>query len=187
MQEALTDIVRDAERGSAIIERVRGMARRSVPQRTPVRLADVVNAILALAAIESAARGIVIDTKVAPDLPMVRGDSVQLQQVILNLVVNAMDAMSTVKDSERRLEILGQPDDQNGQPAARISVRDRGIGLNGQPADRVFKALLHNQTAGNGPGPGDLPLDHRSPWGPVVGRIKRWARSNFCFSSASNF
>ena len=152
MQEALTDIVSDAERGSAIIERVRGMARRSVPQRTPVRLADVVNDIITLAAAESAARGIVIHTKVAPDLPVVRGDSVQLQQVLLNLVVNAMDAMSTVKDSERRLEILVQPDAQNGQPAARISVRDRGIGLNGQPADRVFEAFYTTKPHGMGLG-----------------------------------
>ena len=153
MREAMADIVRDAERGGAIIQRVRGMATRSVPQWTPLRLADVVNDILALTAAEAAARGIVIQTEVAPDLPMVRGDRVQLQQVLLNLVVNAMDSMSTVKGSERRIEILGQPDAQNGQTAARISVRDCGIGLNtGGETDKLFEAFYTTKPQGMGLG-----------------------------------
>ena len=82
-----------------------------------------------------------IHTETAPDLPGVRGDRVQLQQVLLNLVVSGMDAISTVKDSERRLEILGQPDTQDGQPAVRISVRDRGIGLNVGETDKLFEAF----------------------------------------------
>jgi len=152
MREALVDIVNDAERGGAIIERVREMTRRSVPQRAPVRLADVVNDIVALTASESAARGIAIHTEVAPDLPVVRGDRVQLQQVLLNLVVNAMDAMGTVAESERRLEILGQADEQDGYPAVRISVRDRGIGLNtGQP-NQLFEAFYTTKPHGMGLG-----------------------------------
>jgi len=131
---------------------VREMTRRSVPQRAPVRLADVVNDIVALTASESAARGIAIHTEVAPDLPVVRGDRVQLQQVLLNLVVNAMDAMGTVAESERRLEILGQADEQDGYPAVRISVRDRGIGLNtGQP-NQLFEAFYTTKPHGMGLG-----------------------------------
>jgi len=152
MREALADIVSDAERGGAIIQRVRGMARRSLPQRTPLRLDEVVKDIVALTAAESATRGIAIYTEVAPGLPVVSGDRVQLQQVLLNLLVNGMDAMSTVNDSERRIEILGQLDTQDGQPAVRISVRDRGIGLNPREADKLFEAFYTTKPQGMGLG-----------------------------------
>ena len=152
MREALKDIVNGAELSGAIIERVRGMARRSVPQRMPLRLADVVKDILSLTAAESEARGIAIHTAVSPDLPVVLGDRVQLQQVLLNLVMNGMDAMSTATDCERRLEILGQPDTQDGHPAIRISVRDCGIGLNAGEADKLFEAFYTTKPHGMGLG-----------------------------------
>ena len=152
MGEALADIVSAAERGGAIIERVRGMARRSAPQRTPVQLADVVNDIVLLTAAESVTRRIVIHTEFAPDLPVVQGDRVQLQQVLLNLVVNAMDAVSTVQESERRLEILGQLDAQGGKSAVRISVRDRGTGLNTWEVEKLFEAFYTTKPHGMGLG-----------------------------------
>jgi len=152
MREALTDIVSDAERGGAIIQRVREMARRSAPQRTAVRLADVVNDIVALTATESVARGVAIHAEVAPELPVVLGDRVQLQQVLLNLVVNGMDAMGAVEASERRLEILGQPDEQDGHPAVRISVQDHGVGLNAGEADKLFEAFYTTKPQGMGLG-----------------------------------
>ena len=152
IREALADIVNDAERGGAMIQRVRGMARRSVPQRTPVQLADVVDDILALTATESAARGIVVHTQVASDLPVVLADRVQLQQVLLNLVVNGMDAMASVEESERRLAILGQPDEQDGHRAVRISVQDRGIGVNPAEAEKLFEAFYTTKPQGMGLG-----------------------------------
>jgi len=152
IREALADIVNDAERGGAMIQRVRGMARRSVPQRTPVQLADVVDDILALTATESAARGIVVHTQVASDLPVVLADRVQLQQVLLNLVVNGMDAMASVDESERRLAILGQPDEQDGHRAVRISVQDRGIGVNPGEAEKLFEAFYTTKPQGMGLG-----------------------------------
>src|SRR6185369_13230606 len=96
MREALADIVADAERASAIIERVRALARRSEPEHVPLRLEDVVNDVVALAAAEAMARHVSIQLDVPPNLPAVVGDRVQLQQVLLNLIVNAMDAMSAV-------------------------------------------------------------------------------------------
>ena len=152
VREALADIVRDGERASAIIERVRGLARRSPPEKVPLRLADVVADVLALAAAESATRNVAIRTDVGPDLPVVLGDRVQLQQVLLNLVVNGMDAMSAVAEGERRLEIRGRADSQEGSPAALLSVEDRGIGLEAGQADSIFDAFYTTKPHGMGMG-----------------------------------
>src|SRR5437660_6898246 len=152
VREALADIVSDADRASAIIERVRGLAKRTPPEKVPLRLVDVVDDVVALAAAESVARGVAIRTDVAADLPVVLGDRVQLLQVLLNLVVNGMDAMSTVDEPERRLDILGRPDTRDGGPAARISVQDRGVGLDAGRMDRLFEAFYTTKPHGMGMG-----------------------------------
>ena len=152
VRDALADIVTDADRASAIIERVRGLAKRSSPEQVPLQLVDVVADIVALAAAESVARRVAIRTDIPTDLPVVLGDRVQLQQVLLNLVVNGMDAMSTVDEPERKLEIRGRPDTQDGSPAARISVQDRGIGLHAGQADRLFEAFYTTKPHGMGMG-----------------------------------
>ena len=117
-----------------------------------LRLADVVADVVALAAAESAARRVAIRTDVPATLPVVAGDRVQLQQVLLNLVVNGMDAMSGLDEPDRRLEIRGCEDVQDGVPVATISVRDCGIGLQDGHADRVFEAFYTTKPHGMGLG-----------------------------------
>jgi len=153
VREALADIVSDGARAGAIIERVRGLSKRSSPEKGPLRVADVVDDVVRLIAAESATRNVVIRTDVEPDLPVVLGDRVQLQQVVLNLVVNAMDAMSAVAQGERLLEIRGRADRRDGSPAAAlISVEDRGIGLEPGQADSVFDAFYTTKPHGMGIG-----------------------------------
>jgi C4-dicarboxylate-specific signal transduction histidine kinase len=152
VRAALADIVRDGNRASAIIEHVRGLAKRSSPLKVPLNVADVVADVVALAAAESAARGVAIRTDVGADLPVVLGDRVQLQQVLLNLVVNGMDAMGAVAEGERRLEIRGRPDSQDGSPAALLSVKDRGIGLAAGEVEAVFEAFYTTKPHGMGMG-----------------------------------
>src|SRR5204862_6359411 len=101
---------------------------------------------------DPASRGIDIDTNVSSNLPSVLGDRVQLLQVLLNLVVNGMDAMSSVDEPERRLDILGRPDTRDGGPAARISVQDRGVGLDAGRMDRLFEAFYTTKPHGMGMG-----------------------------------
>jgi hypothetical protein len=103
-------------------------------------------------AAEAANRGVAIRTHVGPDVPFVLGDRVQLLQVLLNLVVNAMDAMSTVDGTERTLEIRCSAEMQNGGPRARISVRDRGVGLGNGHAERIFEAFYTTKPQGMGLG-----------------------------------
>jgi C4-dicarboxylate-specific signal transduction histidine kinase len=148
---ALEDITSDAERASAVIERVRSMAKRSPTEPAPA-VADVVDDVVALAAAESARRRVAIRSEVAVDLPVVAGDRVQLQQVLLNLVVNAMDAMASVPESERLLEIRARRDVHDGRPAVSVSVRDHGVGLADADLDRLFDAFYSTKPHGMGMG-----------------------------------
>ena len=152
VRDALADIVSDADRASAIIERVRRLAKRSSPEKVPLQLMDVVEDVVALAATESVARRVAIRTDVAADLAVVLGDRVQLQQVVLNLVVNGMDAMSTASERERLLEIRGCADRHDGSPAVRISVQDRGIGLDAGQIARLFEPFYTTKPHGMGMG-----------------------------------
>jgi len=148
MRLAFVDVADDAQRASAIIERVRTLAKRSAPEHVPLALADVVRDVVALAAPESRTRRVAIRSEVASDLPAVRGDRVQLQQVVLNLVVNGMDAMSTLDGGERRLEIRGSADVRD----VTVRVRDHGVGLQPGDADRLFRAFFTTKPSGMGLG-----------------------------------
>jgi len=152
VRDALADIVTDAERASAIIEGVRALAKRSAPEHVEVRLTDVVADVLALAGAEAIARCVSIHTDVAANLPVVLGDRVQLQQVLLNLVVNAMDAMRTIDEWERCLEIRGRRDADDGRQVVTISVEDRGIGLRPEDMNRLFDAFYTTKPHGMGLG-----------------------------------
>jgi len=152
MREALVDIVGDAERASAIIERVRALARRSGAEKVAMRLEHVVEDVVALTASEAAARHVVVRTELPAGLPAVSGDRVQLQQVLLNLVVNGMDAMSTVDEGTRLLVIRGRRDTQGRSPAATISVHDSGVGLRGVDLNRLFDAFYTTKPQGMGMG-----------------------------------
>jgi two-component system, LuxR family, sensor kinase FixL len=152
VREALVDIVGDAERAGAIIERVGALVRRSGSERAPTRLERVVEDVVALTASDASMRGVTIRTDLPPDLPAVMGDRVQLQQVLLNLVVNGMDAMSTVPEQTRLLLIRGRRDTQDGVRAAAISVHDHGVGLRGTDAGRLFDAFYTTKPHGMGMG-----------------------------------
>ncbi len=182
LRAALEDISSDAVRASAVIERVRSMATRSPSVSASLRLADVVDDVVALAAAESARRRVTIRSEVAEDLPSVAGDRVQLQQVLLNLVVNAMDAMATVAESERLLEIRVRRDVRDGRPAVTVSVQDHGVGLKDTELDRLFDAFYSTKPHGMGMGlaisRSIIEAHHGSLWAEVT----RGAGATFSFA-----
>jgi C4-dicarboxylate-specific signal transduction histidine kinase len=149
---ALTDIVHDAGRASAIITRIWALTKRTLPERTSLQLRDVIVDVLALAHREIVEHSIEVRTEVPEELPRVLGDRVQLQQVFLNLIVNGLEAMSTVEEERRVLTIRGQHDELYGKPAVRISVHDRGGGIAAEDLAHLFEAFYTTKPQGMGMG-----------------------------------
>lgn len=152
VRQALTEIIEDADRASAVIARIRQLAKNTPFERTPLDLRDVVTDVMALAKHESATRRVIIRTELPEELPLVSGDRVQLQQVLLNLVVNGMDAMNTVDESLRVLIICVRRETLDGIPAVLLSVQDAGTGFKPEEMDRLFEAFYTTKSQGMGMG-----------------------------------
>jgi len=152
VREALAEIIDDANRAGDVIARVRQLAKRAPIEKSLLDLRDVVQDVLALARYESVARKVTIRTDLSSDLPSVSGDRVQLQQVLLNLVINGMDAMSEVEESQRVLTICGRRETHAGTFAARLSVEDSGVGFKPEEMNRFFEAFYTTKPQGMGMG-----------------------------------
>ena len=152
VRAALAEIIEDANRASDVITRVRQLAKKAPFEKSLLDLRDVVQDVLALARYESATRRITIRTDLSQDLPSVSGDRVQLRQVLLNLVMNGMDAMSQVEEAKRVLIIGGQRETQDGVSRAVVSVQDSGSGFKPEEMDRLFEAFYTTKPQGMGMG-----------------------------------
>jgi PAS domain S-box-containing protein len=150
--KALSEIADDAERASAVLARIRGLIKKSPLEKARLHLHDVVSAVLVLVRPEAAARRVTVQAQIPEDLPLIFGDRVQLQQVLLNLVMNGMDAMNSVEEHKRLLLISGHHDEYDGWPAATISVKDFGIGLKAGEMERLFDAFYTTKPQGMGMG-----------------------------------
>jgi PAS domain S-box-containing protein len=149
---ALSDILADANRASAVIARIRALTERSAPEKTSLRPQDVVADVLALAHGQLVEHRIEVRTELPEDLRDVSGDRVQLQQVLLNLVMNSIEAMSEVAEARRILTIRGQSDKLDDQSSALITVQDLGRGFQPQDGERLFEAFYTTKSHGMGMG-----------------------------------
>ena len=141
--------IRDANRAAEVIKRLRGLFARRPPSVEPVDLNDTAREVLTLASGELQGARAVLQTDFADDLPTISGDRVQLQQVILNLVVNAAQAMRTIDDWPRELRICSAPGDEGH---VLFSVRDRGVGADVEHLEELFNAFYTTKPEGMGVG-----------------------------------
>jgi two-component system, LuxR family, sensor kinase FixL len=142
-------IVEDGRRAGGIIRSIRGMVHKGKQVRCPLSLNDVIVGVLRFVHSDALERHCLLITEAEPDLPPVEGDQVQLQQVLLNLIVNAFEAMSETPVAERRV-IIRTERESDGR--LRVSVRDFGIGLPPGNSERIFENFFSTKRDGLGMG-----------------------------------
>jgi C4-dicarboxylate-specific signal transduction histidine kinase len=147
-REAASRMVKDATRAAEIISRIRLVFKKGTPQRELVDVNEVIREMIVLLRNEASRYSITVRTELGADLPQVMGDRVQLQQVMMNLMMNSIDAMKAVEGT-RDLAVQSQraKDEQ-----LMVSVSDTGMGLPPQQADQIFKAFFTTKVHGTGMG-----------------------------------
>jgi PAS domain S-box-containing protein len=146
-REAARRIVRDGKRAGDVIARIRALATKTVPAKEQLDMNEVIREVVALARDEVRRSKVTLWTELADDLSPVLGDRVQMQQVILNLVTNGVQAMSTVERRELVIRTRNEEPDQ-----VRVTVRDSGIGLDPQSMQRIYDAFYTTKQGGMGMG-----------------------------------
>ena len=159
-------IIKDGNRAGEVIRRVRGLLQKSDTQKAPLDINDVVNDCIALVQRELLSHQVPLRIELAPARSVVIADRVQLQQVIINLVINGIEAMQAVTDRPRELTIRTHWDEAS---QVVVTVKDCGVGISAEDADRLFNAFFTTKSSGMGMGLLDLPFDHRSSWRTGVG------------------
>ncbi len=141
-------IVKDGTRAAEIVKRIRLLFKKSTPQRELVDVNEAIQEMIVLLRSEAARHSILVGTELATDLPQVVGDRVQLQQVMMNLMINGIDAMKDT-DGTRKLAIKSQ---RGENERILVTVSDTGVGLPAQQADQIFKAFFTTKPHGTGMG-----------------------------------
>ena len=146
---ALDRIVQDSNRAGSIIHRIRALIKKAPPHMEDLAINDAILEIIALTRGEVAKQGITLRTQLAEGLPNIQGDRVQLQQVVLNLILNAVEAMSQMSDGTRDLRISSAPDGADG---VHVTVRDSGPGFAPGTLEHVFDPFYTTKSTGLGMG-----------------------------------
>jgi C4-dicarboxylate-specific signal transduction histidine kinase len=152
IREALSDIVSDANRVSAIIARIWALSKNAPTEQTSLSINGVVAGVLSLAHHALEERHITVHTELADGLPNVSADRVQLQQVFLNLVMNAVEAMSGLEEARQVMTISGHRGEVGGRAMVVISVQDLGCGFKPEDVERLFQPFYTTKTHGMGMG-----------------------------------
>ena len=148
-QQSALRIVADGQRAGAIITRIRALVQKAPPHKVRFELAPLVDEVVRLTQPECVRQGVALHVEVAPDLPPVVGDRVQVQQVLLNLVLNALEALATVTERPREVWIRTH---QAAADTARVAVEDSGVGLAPEQLDQIFTAFYTTKAQGLGVG-----------------------------------
>jgi NO-binding membrane sensor protein with MHYT domain len=146
---AVERIVRDGNRASEVIQRIRALAKKNPTLMVSLDINDVIREAILLVQREVSSHGASLRTELASALPAVLGDRIQLQQVVVNLVMNGVDAMGTISDRPREIVIQSQPHETR---EVLVAVRDSGVGIDSESADRLFNAFFTTKPSGMGMG-----------------------------------
>ena len=148
-RQALAHIIEDGNRAGKIIDQIRGLIKRAPSRKDQLDINETILEVIALTRTEVQKNGVSMHTQLAERLPLIQGDQVQLQQVILNLIINAVQAMSGVSEGSREL-LIGTGKDASG--GVLVAVQDSGPGLNQESFDRLFDAFYTTKPGGMGMG-----------------------------------
>ena len=148
LRATLADIVADERRAVELVQKLRRFLRRGEVERSDLDVSDVLAEVLQLVEREALARGVRLRVETADALPKVVGDRVQLQQVVLNLISNAIDAVATAHGPVREVTIRADRCDDG----VSIDVRDSGVGMDAQTLARIFQAFYTTKPGGMGLG-----------------------------------
>ena len=184
-KDALQALVKQANRASDVIGRIRELLKRRQPEYANLIINDVIREVLTLTGGTLKGRNVAVQTQLLDEIPAAPGDRVQLQQVIMNLIMNAADAMSAVTEHRRVLQIRSE---LNGSGETLVSVEELGEwDRRGHSGPDLQPAVLH-QTCGHGHGPVHLPKHCRSPWRAIMGFAgdTSWHNLPIHYSSQSN-
>jgi PAS domain S-box-containing protein len=142
-------VINDGCRASDVVRRVRALANKTDIEKVPLDVNNVVREAIALVQRELSSHGVSLRTEFAPALPAIMGDRVQLQQVIINLVINGIEAMQLITERPRELVIRSGQDEAE---YVRVSVTDCGVGISTDNANRLFNAFFTTKSSGLGMG-----------------------------------
>ena len=149
VREALGCVVGDADRAGVLIDRIRDHIMKAPPRKHRFDLNEAINEVIGLSQSAIAEHGVSVQTRLSEGMAPVEGDRVQLQQVILNLVLNAAEAMTAVDKEVRDLLISSE---QSGTNGVLVTVRDSGPGIDAEHIERVFDAFYTTKASGMGMG-----------------------------------
>jgi PAS domain S-box-containing protein len=142
-------MIRDGHRASAVIQRIRALSKKTDPRRAWLDINDVIHEVIALVHGEARTHSVTIRTELSAALPPVLGDRIQLQQVILNLLLNGIEAMQSVTDRVRELQIQSC---RHASDEVGVMVRDAGVGLDPENLTQIFSAFFTTKPGGMGIG-----------------------------------
>src|SRR6266446_2332582 len=149
VREALAAIVKDGHRAADVIQRIRHLAVKTASPKAAVDLNDVVREVIPLVRVALLRHEVSLRVELAPAMPLVLADRVQLQQVIINFVMNGIEAMASVEDRPRELVVRSGPHDGDD---VLVAVQDAGVGIDPKNVDQLFSAFFTTKTGGMGMG-----------------------------------
>jgi C4-dicarboxylate-specific signal transduction histidine kinase len=166
VREALDCVVSETYRAGDIIGGIREQIKKAPPRMEPFDLNEAIEEVIKLVRGELSKQHVSVQTRLTEGLRLVHGDRVQLQQVVLNLIVNAIEAMASTDDDARELVVSTESSAAEG-----LARRGRRLGTRRRRgrSRADFRVLLHYEARRSGDRPFDLPLHHRRPWRAIVG------------------